>query len=192
VIVAVSLVAGAACETARSSPPQQVTQVVDSTLPREETLRRFRAGIPPVTELENAASSREELVRTYVHGLQQSDTVALARLALTKAEFAWLYYETNPQALPPYDLSPALMWFMTEEAGNKGLHHAIEERGGRPLQYAGHDCKGEVSIQGSNRVWGPCVVRWVLAVGYTVEQRLFGPIIERQGRYKLVSHANRL
>ncbi len=145
-----------------------------------------------MAEFGGGAPSREALVRAYVSGLEKKDTMALSRLALSKAEFAWLYYETNPQSLPPYDLAPALMWFMNDEANAMGLHHALEERGGHPLHYAGHECVGEVSVQGENRVWGPCLVRVLQAPGDTVAERLFGLIIERHGRYKLVSHANRL
>ena len=45
--------------------------------------------------------------------------------------------------------------------------------------------------EGDNVVYAPCVVRLVIQSD-TVEQRLFGAIIERHGRFKFVSLANRL
>lgn len=43
-----------------------------------------------------------------------------------------------------------------------------------------------------NTVFGPCLIRRVQAPGDTVSERLFRPIIEREGRYKFVSLANKL
>ena len=124
--------------------------------------------------------------------LSARDTAALARLALTREEFAFLYYPTAPQSLPPYDVPPGLMWFLLEGSSHKGLAHALEERDGRPARYAGYVCENEASVEGENRVWGRCMVRLVQPTGDTTVQRLFGPIIERGGRFKLVSFANEL
>lgn len=166
--------------------------VVDSVIPREEALQRFQSGLRPPERLAGGAEGREELVDLFVTALEASDTAALAALTITRAEFAFLYYPTNPQSLPPYDLSPDLSWFLLETNGRKGLKHALEERGGRPLGYVDHVCIGEPSREGENTVWGPCVVRRVQAAGDTVTERLFGPIIERGGRYKFVNLSNKL
>jgi hypothetical protein len=166
--------------------------VVDSAVPREQALRRFREGVPVATGLTGGAPSREALVRAFVRATEAADTAALRALALTRAEFAWLYYPTTPQGLPPYDLSPALLWFVTEGASSQGLGRLLAERAGRPLEYAGHACDPTPSVEGENRVWGPCVVRRLRAPGDTVAERLFGQILERGGRFKLVSLANRI
>ncbi len=165
--------------------------VVDSARSREEALARFRTGVPAPPGLAGGASSREALVRAFVRATEAADTAALRALVLTRAEFAWLYYPTAPQGLPPYDLSPPLLWFLTDGASRQGLRRLLADRAGRPLGYAGHDCDPRPSREGENTVWGPCVVRRVRAPGDTVAERLFGPIVERDGRYKLVSLANR-
>jgi hypothetical protein len=165
---------------------------VDSAIPRDEELRRFRSGLIEPAELAGGARSRDALVQSYVSALERGDTAALTALAITQAEFAYLYYPTNPQARPPYDLSPGLMWFMLQQTGRRGLLHALGERGGHPLGFLGYRCDRSPSREGANRVWGPCLVSRRQANGDVVAERLFGLILERSGRYKFVSLANRL
>jgi len=94
--------------------------------------------------------------------------------------------------LPPYDLGPGLMWFLLEQNSRKGLVHALQDRGGRPLGYEGYRCDATPSRQGANTVWGPCLVRHRQPGGDVIEERLFALIVERQGRFKFVSLANKL
>lgn len=167
---------------------------VDSIAPREVELARFREGLTesPGGMLAGDAESRDALVRRYVRALERADTAGLEALAITRDEFAFLYYPTNPEAHPPYDLAPGLMWFMLEQNSRKGLLHALEERGGRPLGYVGYRCDATPSQQGANTVWGPCVLRRRQPGGDVIEERLFALILERDGRFKFVSYANKL
>jgi len=181
--------AGAACDR---TPPAGAATVVDSVVPRDEAVRRFRAGLPEVDSLAGGRPTRDALVRDFVRALERQDTVALRAMVMTKAEFAWLYYPTNPQGLPPYDLSPSLLWFMTEGRSNQGLTLALGERGGQQLHVVGYVCEGAASREGANTVHGPCLLRRYQARGDTASERLFGPILERGGRFKFVSYANRL
>lgn len=167
--------------------------VVDSAVPRDEALRRFRAGLAEPRALDGgAAPSRDALVRAFVRAVEAGDSAALRALVLTRAEFGWLYYPTTPQGLPPYDLSPSLLWFLTDGATSQGARRLIEERAGRPLGYAGYRCDPTPSREGANTVWGPCRVRRLQAAGDTLEERLFGLIVERDRRFKFVSLANKL
>jgi hypothetical protein len=178
-----------AISEAKSAP----TGVVDSAISREEGLRRFRAGIAPVDSLEGGESSREALVRAFVKALETKDTTTLRRLSLALREFAYLYYETSPQSLPPYDLTPSLLWFMLERGSRGGLLKALEGRGGAPLHYVRTRCDGEPSREGENVVYGPCViVRRGGERGDSLVERLFGQVIERRGRWKFISYANKL
>ena len=131
-------------------------------------------------------------MRRFVRALEQSDTAALAALVIDRAEFAYLYYPSTPQGRPPYDLSPGLMWFLLRESSQRGMVHALEERGGRPLGYLGVSCDETVSREGENTVAGPCLVRHRQADGTVVQERLFGLIMSRGDRFKFVSLANKL
>jgi hypothetical protein len=183
-----------ACGPEGEPAPQagsKAATVVDSAIPRDEALRRFRVGLDTATALSGGAPSRDALVRDYVQALAVADTAAILRLTMTRAEFAWLYYPESAQGRPPYDLSPSLMWFMMDEQSRKGLTRALAERGGKPYPYAGYVCEGAEVVEGPNTLWGPCLVRRVVAPGDTVTERLFGQILGRGGVYKITTHANK-
>ncbi len=165
--------------------------VVDSVVPRDEELRRFRQGLDPVDALAGGAPSAGELVRRFATALAARDTATLRALRIDRAEFAWTYYPSSRLARPPYDLSPALMWFQLEGNSGRGLFHAVEERGGRPLRVLSHACP-QVDVEGANRIHAGCTVRRLQAPGDTVQEQLFGAIVERRGVFKFVSYANRL
>jgi hypothetical protein len=71
------------------------------------------------------------------------------------------------------------------------MHRALNERGGRPLHVVGTRCE-KPDTQGENTLWGPCVLRRIEAPDDTLDERLFGPITEREGSYKFLTYANKL
>jgi len=182
----------AACGGAEAKPRPARMGVVDSIVPRDTAIARFQRTVPQVTELEGGAASRDELVRRFVAALEQRDTTTLRSLLLTPAEFGWLYYPSRPEGLPPYRLTPQLMWFLREEQNASGYRKLLSKRWGRPLHFLGYRCEGSPSIQGQNTVWGPCVVLRRSETGDTIAERLFAQIVERGGRSKFVSYSNKL
>jgi len=189
-LIGLCLVAAACGNDGKAGPAQAATRV-DSAVSRETELARFRDGLGEPAALAGGAASRDALVRAFVRALESRDTSALAALLLTRAEFAYLYYPTNPEAQPPYNLSPGLMWFMLEGRSRRGLTQALEQRSGQPLRYAGYSCAAS-QRQGENTVWTGCTVRRHQAGAAVIDEMLFGPIIERGGQYKFVSYANKL
>jgi hypothetical protein len=175
-----------------ADPKPEATGVVDSIIPRDSAIARFQRDLPRVTTLEGGAKSRDQLVGRFVTALERRDTGALGSLLLTKAEFGWIYYPTHPEGLPPYNLTPQLMWFMLEGNSRRDYERLLQRRAGQRLGVIGHRCEGEPSRQGKNSVWGPCLVLRRLERGDTLSERLFGQIIERGGRYKFVSYSNKL
>lgn len=165
---------------------------VDSAVPREIALGHFQHASARTTALEGGAASRDALVRAFVRAVEARDTSALRRMLLSRAEFAYLYYPTSSQGLPPYSLSPDLYWFMTVEQSNRGARALLNELGGRRLPFAGYRCEGDATTEGENTLWGPCLIRTIQRRGDTLSQRLFGPIVARGGRYKFLSYSNKL
>lgn len=190
--MAAALTAGCRNPDARAEGPEMAGRVVDSLVPREEALRRFREGLPAVDSLAGGAESRDALVAAFVRALGAADTAALAGLAITPAEFAYLYYPTATQALPPYDLEPRLMWFMLFEQSNQGIRRALQRYGGGAMRLADYDCEAGGQREGENTIHGPCVVRWVDRRGDTLAAPLLSRILERGGRHKVLSYANKL
>ena len=161
----------------------------DSTVPLAVRLERFRDGLDAPATFTHGAASRDELVARFAAAVQRNDTAALGTLALTRAEFAWLYYPEAPESAAPYELEPSLMWFTLQTNSGRGLRALLDERGGKPLGVLGHECDG-VRRHGKLALWGPCLVRRLRGPGDTVAERLFGPIVERDGLYKFVSFAH--
>jgi len=165
---------------------------VDSARPIPQALAQFRAPLPPVRELGGAfAENRDTLVRRFVAALEAADSAAFTPMMMNRAEFAWLYYETDPQAKPPYELLPDLMWSQTLQQGERGISRALTRFGGRALAYRGYTCAHDAA-RGPNHVWTDCRLSVVDADGNRIDVRLFGGILERGGRFKLLSYANEL
>lgn len=172
--------------------PSRPPAVVDSAVPRDVALAAFRAELTPTDSLAHGARTPDALVRDFVRAVETRDTAALGRMLLTRGEFAWVYYPTTPQGLPPYNLSPALLWFLLEGRSVRGLSRLLADRGGQPLGFLSVSCDTIPSREGENTVVGPCGVLRRTVRGDTLRERLFGPIIGRRGKWKFVSYANKL
>ena len=175
---------------APAASPLQPTGAWTDAAARRRELAAFRAGLARPATLAGGAPDADALVAAWARAVEARDTAAFAPMLLSRAEFAWLYYETHPLARPPYDLSPGEMWF--QQAGNstKGLREVLEKRGGRPLGVAGFRCDPPVAY-GENRFHGNCVVRRRVGDGIR-EERLFGALLEHLGRWKFVSYSARI
>lgn len=164
-------------------------RIIDSILPVEEELRRFQEGLERPAHLVGGATSREALVRGFVDRLSQRDTAALRSMLLTRAEFAYLVYPTSMYTRPPYRSAPGLVWLQLAQGSAKGLTRLLREdvqvRG-----YAGHRCPEPPVLDGASTLWRQCGVRVTLGEGEAIEARLFGVIVEHDGRFKFASFAN--
>jgi hypothetical protein len=191
-LLAAVTVLGAGCgdREVRAAERGRAT-VVDSAIPIEVALERFRHGLTKPAGLTGGSKSREELVRGFVAALEASDTAALRGMVLRKDEFAWFYYPSSRLSRPPYELPPALLWFQMQGQSEKGASLLLSDRAGAALGYVGHDCASQRS-EGENRLYGHCVLRRVTAAGDTLAERLFGLVLERGGAFKFVSYANKL
>lgn len=168
--------------------------IIDSILPTEEALRRFRTALPgpAPTALSGGMPGRDALVRAFVRALEAADTTGLGALAITPAEFGWLVYPSSPYVKAPYRQAPDLVWMQIALAGESGRARLLSRFAGRPLGYGGCLCDGEPEHQGENRLWRRCLVRLTAPGGAPRTLRLFGDIIERGGKFKFVSFANDL
>jgi hypothetical protein len=191
-VLLVLLGTAGACRPAAADRDREPAGTVDSVVPRARELAEFRRGFVAATRLEGGEPTREALVRRFVRALETGDTIALRRQLLSRAEFAWLYYPTTTQAGPPYDLGPDLLWFTLFQRSDRDIALALREFGGRPFGYLGHTCAAAPRVEGDNRIWGYCAIRRRAAGRQPTTERLFGLIIERGGRYKFVSYANKL
>ncbi|MFN0097330.1 MAG: hypothetical protein ACKVS7_01550 [Gemmatimonadaceae bacterium] len=190
------VLAGAAC-TARDSAPEDAEApyvgVVDSALPIDTLLRRFRATIADTPQtLVGGTADRETLARQLLAAVSARDTRAVRTLVLSRAEFAWLYYPHSKFTAPPYELGPELVWIPMIGASEKGASRLLERLGGRRLVFERLVCPDSSSREGPNRITTGCAVRFAIVDSATVELRLFSSFFERDGRVKVLSYANDL
>jgi hypothetical protein len=166
--------------------------VVDSILPVEEEIRRFRDAIggQPVTAFEGGSRSRESLVRRFMKALAASDSAELRIMELNAREFADLVYPESPYTHAPYRQSPALVWNQIQNPSESGFTRLVRRLGNQPLKYLDHKCDANPDRQGRNLIWTNCSVRLTGPNGDTTSHQLFGSIIQRDGSFKIVSYRN--
>jgi hypothetical protein len=181
---------GCEANQASESAPLPPVGVVDSIFPIEEELRRFREGMTPTDTLAGGESSPEALLDALVRGLEAADTLGLARLGMTPTEFAYLYYPHTRYTSPPYELSPALVWFQLQNRSSRGLNRLLQRYEGEALLHPTLSCPDPGEPWGAGWIWDGCTVVGTLPNGESVEERLFGSVLRVGDRHKFVSFAN--
>lgn len=165
---------------------------VDSIHAPDEEIRRFREGLVEPNGLRGGAETRDTLVEKLIRALEAADTARVASLAMDRAEFAWFYYPHSIYTAPPYALPPGLVWYQMENRSSRGLTRLQGQYAGETLYYAGYTCPDEGEEWGEGWIWHGCIVLGELPTGESVEERLFGSILELDRQFKLVSFSNEL
>ena len=112
-------------------------------------------------------------------------------MALSRTEYAYLYFPSTQYVRPPYETPPDVLWNLMHARSESGLKRAVARVGGSGFRLVSVQCEPGATIEGPNRLFGQCMVRFRRAPGAAVERmRLFGSVIGRDGRYKFVSYAN--
>jgi hypothetical protein len=193
----VALLALSACRAdappaATSTQPDTIRTIVDSIFPVEEEIRRFKAARngAAASELANAATSRDEVVRRFLKAVAARDSADLRALTLNAAEFIDLYYPSSMYSHPPYKQSPEVVWLMQQQNSDQGLRRVLNRFGGQPGHLRSYTCKPEPRVEGENRFWDECTITWAPSSQGKLSARLFSTIIERGGRFKILSYAN--
>lgn len=171
--------ARAPADTAQANPPDYV---VDSILPPDEALRRFREGTDSVAAL-NGRPSLRELLEDFRRAATAGDTAALRALAIDRGEFAWLVYPESRLARPPFRQPPDIAWLMLRQASDGGLRKLLARRATMSLLAA--RCPDSTSVEGRMRTISGCTVR-VQTSDNVRDIRLFGRVVELDGRWKIV------
>jgi hypothetical protein len=159
--------------------------------PRSRSARRPRASRPTSRRwrLRGGATTRDELVAGFVRAVEGADTLTLRRAAVSRAEFAFLFHLRSAAGAPPRE-APGAVWERRQAGSAAGLRRLREHRLGRPLGFRAYECDPEPTDEGRNRYWTGCVVHRAAPGGGVSAARLFGAIVERDGRFKFVSYEN--
>ncbi|HYW08076.1 MAG TPA: hypothetical protein VE913_14030 [Longimicrobium sp.] len=193
--LAFAALAGCGADAAReqaSPPPAAPAGVVDSIHSPEESLRRFRVGVPEPASLSGGAASRDALVRRFIRAVERRDTADLRSIVVTRAEFAYLIYPDSRFSRPPTRMEPALQWFQMQMNSEKGISRVLRRHGGADTGFASYACEAEPLVEGATRVWEECSIRRADAERGEHSIRWFGSVVERGGHFKILSYANAL
>lgn len=165
--------------------------IVDSILPPAEEMRRFRVNGGPVrTKLSGGAVSRDALARAFLQALSTRDTAMIRSLVIDHIEFADLYYPASRYARPPFRTPVGLIWTQIQLNSEKGIRRAVSRLGGQPVRFVGLTCASRPESVGAARIDSRCSTTYVEPGGDTVSRRLFGAIVQLDGRAKFLSYSN--
>lgn len=132
-------------------------------------------------------------MREWVRAIERRDTIAVRALAMSRAEFAWLYYPSHPYSRPPYEHPPQLFWFQVTANSDKGIGRALQRLGGQSLRYRSHACDETIELApGDGTIHAACSVTVGAPGDSATTLRLFGAIFEHRGAFKFVSYGNEL
>jgi hypothetical protein len=163
---------------------------IDSILPMDELIRRFRVDVPAVTQFDGGEVSRDKLALRFVDALARSDSATVRDLLISKAEFAWLFFPDHLYAREPYALDPDIFWLQLTEETKKGSGRMLQRYGGQPLKFLGLEgCQRDTLQirQGPDTVWSGCKVHYTVRDS-TLTRMLFGSVVQRNGRFKFLSY----
>ncbi len=194
VLLTLAALAGCAereAEGREATAPNDAATIVDSIFPIEEEVRRFAEAVGPApAALDSEWTSIDALVHDFVKAIASQDTALLARAIVTPAEFITFYFPHSPYTTPPYEMNPAIIWFQMESASSRGIGRALTRFGEADLELDRYLCD-ELVEQGPNLIRERCRVHVRLG-DETREVRLFGPVMERDGRVKFLTYGNDL
>ena len=138
--------------------------------------------------LPNSHESPEALARAVLAAVEQRDADALRTLALTKEEFIEHVWPELPAARPERNLTSAWVWGDLNQKSNIMLRETLAAHGGRKHTLLSVRFLGDTTRYTSYRVHreGELTVKEVS--GTERNLRVFGSVIEKDGRYKVFSY----
>jgi hypothetical protein len=184
--LAAVLVAG--CRDA--APEAEAAVRVDSIRPPAEALARFRDGLPIADALSGGAPSRDSLVARFVDAVTRQDTAAIQGMVLSRAEYGWIYFPSLQRMNPRTNMQPEVMWMLHTQESQKGITRVLRRLGGGQARFGAYACEDAPQVEEANRYFHQCTVQTIAPDGETAPLKLFGSMIERGGRWKIVSYGN--
>lgn len=139
--------------------------------------------------LEQTFESPEALARAVVKGLDSRDITALRALTVTEHEFRKLVWPKLPAARPGRNIPWDYVWKDLHGKSAMQLQARVNEwqRGGDG-EVVKVEFAGETTDYESFRVRRRSVITVRTPAGNETRQRLFGSMIEENGRYKVFSY----
>jgi hypothetical protein len=93
---------------------------------------------------------------------------------------------------PPYETPPELLWGQILASSNDGAVKMLKRFGGKAIRVQGLRCDSTVTVEGANRLHDHCRADLIAEGDTARDLRIFGTVMERDGRFKLIGMSNSL
>jgi hypothetical protein len=145
-------------------------------------------GRPDDGALRQTLGSPKAVAEAVVAALDRRDAAALEQMAVTEAEFQRVVWPRQPAARPERNIPWEYAWRDLAGKSRVQLHGRLQEwrPGTGTVVDVGFD--GETTDYGSYRVMRKSRITLRDPAGRLTTARLFGSIIEQDGRYKVFSY----
>lgn len=149
------------------------------------TVQGCRSVVSAPRDLANAQPSPEALSRAYLDALARKDTDAMKALRITRDEFCRYVFPELPAAKTP-NVSCDWVWDQATLKSMAGMARVLNENGSARYEYVSITYASTERYDSFNVLKSPTVtVRD--EQGRQSDVRLFGSILEMDGKYKLFS-----
>ena len=138
--------------------------------------------------LPHSHDSPEALARAVLKAIEERDTGALYALALNKEEFTEHVWPELPAARPERNLSVDFVWGDLQLKSNVTLRDTLAAHGGNRYEFIRMAFLGDTTAYGSYRVRRESELTVKDSTGTSRQIRMFGSMLEKNGRYKVFSY----
>jgi hypothetical protein len=136
----------------------------------------------------NSYESPEALARVVLSAVERRDAGALGAFALNKEEFEEHVWPELPAARPERNLSVNFVWGDLNHKSNVALRETLAAHGGKKYEFIGIRFLGDTTAYESYRVHRESELTVRDADGTEQQLRMFGSVLEQDGRYKVFSY----
>ena len=131
--------------------------------------------------------SPEEAARQALEFVAQGDAESLSQLSLGEADFREAVYPRLPASRPERNTSAAFLWGMLHQRSRNALAFTLNRHRGQRYELIAVDFVGETTDYGPFQVHRETVLTVETPDGERGTLRLFGSMLEQDGRYKIFS-----
>lgn len=138
-------------------------------------------------QLSHTFDSAEAAAHAVLDALARRDAAALRQLPLDAHEFRTVVWPELPASRPEANLPVDYVWGSLHQTSAGNMVQILSEHGGRRYQLAEVRFRGETTRYASFSIHRKVELIVGDATGDTRRVRLFGSLLERSGRWKVVS-----
>jgi hypothetical protein len=132
--------------------------------------------------------SEHAAAEAVVRALAARDTATLESLAVSEGEFFDTVWPALPTSRPEFGMPPDYVWSDTHTKSRGYLGQALQDYGGTLMTVQGVHFLGPTTDYGAFRIHAKTVVSVRHPDGRLEDLRLFGSLLETDGRWKVYSY----